>query len=660
MAWPLVFPLSLLCAAQTKLQPLTEAEERIERLGMRMRLTGRDMMRLGGTLYRFYSMVEAQIGRILKGSLLWEAGLEDVEWALEDVGSVLGDVLVPILDALVPIIESFADALEASPILRFGVILAIIGIFIGKLIALFQSLTGAINLFFGAIFTARRYGLNFLQALKALWIGLWKGEEGVKAYIEGVKGLSKGHRKYSKGIIADLKKWWKSIGGVTGALKFLTKSLFQLFVFGLLGVFAFVALTSIAEPLLHLFEAIGEALWPIFEPIVNIIEGITDWVEENPELAAGITLIILALGTILLLLTKFGFLGKLVSAGVGKLTGAFEILTGPLGKAGKAAWKNTLANAALVAAIALLIYAIGNFFGTLLGMGVGLWEAVAALGAVLLAILGFIVGLGLAAKMLSTLGPEIWVGIAAIAGLALVAVLLTWALTQLLVPLMEMPGGIANLYLLEGAIIVLLVAFAGLTLFLGAFAPLALMGASVMLILAVAALVFGAALWVAGAGIQLAAGGMAILASNLDKISALIGPMFSLAAAILALGAAGFVAFGGLMLLATAIFALSAALMALVVPLGIIRALGGEGAVVAVIERLPAFQEGGIITRGGVAVVHAGEEIRPAEAARRKKEVPVAPPLTININAPIGSREIAQTFADEIGKILDRRFARGR
>ena len=75
---------------------------------------------------------------------------------------------------------------------------------------------------------------------------------------------------------------------------------------------------------------------------------------------------------------------------------------------------------------------------------------------------------------------------------------------------------------------------------------------------------------------------------------------------------------------------------------------------------LTQLQEGGIIAREGIAYLHAGEEVVPATVTRKKKEEVAPPVVNININAPVGSREIAESFAREIERILDRQFKRSR
>lgn len=649
---------NLLFGVKGDLAPLSKIDKELDQMGMRMRLTGRDLMRLGGALNTFFSNFLNKIGGVLKGSMIWEAGLQDISWALEDVGSILGDVLAPILDIIVRLIESFSEALEASPILRWIVIIGIIGVMIGKVLGVLFTATGVLNIFFGTLITAHKGSLSLLQGLKALFLAFTEGKPAVDEYIKGTRGLGKTANKSGKGAATGFMGWIKSMGAAKGLLKTLAKGVLILGAAALISALAFAAFQNLSDPLMELFTSIGDALAPITDFFGGIIEFVADAIDKCPLLAGAFIAAAIAIGVGLMILQKG--LAKVAEVAVDKLSGGLDKATKPMKDVGAGAWKNTLANAALVASIALLVFALGSFFSVMGGMGVSVWETVAALAAVFIVILGFIVGLALCAQMLSKVGQNIWIGIAAVAALVGIVVLLTWGLTMLLVPLTQLPGGIANLYLLSGALIMLMASLVAIAIILGTFGAVAFVGAVIMLMLAAAALTLGLALLFAGIGIQMAARGLILLVQNIGGIIALVAPIFLLATGILLLGMAGLVAFPALVLLATGVMILAAALMALIIPLGIMRALGGEGAVVAALQRLPFLQEGGIITRGGVAVVHPGEEVRPAEAVKRKKEEPTGMPLTININAPIGSREIAQAFADDIEKIMDRRYKRAR
>ena len=46
---------------------------------------------------------------------------------------------------------------------------------------------------------------------------------------------------------------------------------------------------------LAIFERIGEALKPVLDVIANVLEGFQKWAEKNPELASGLTLIVMAI-----------------------------------------------------------------------------------------------------------------------------------------------------------------------------------------------------------------------------------------------------------------------------------------------------------------------------------------------------------------------------
>ena len=636
-----IFPISLLFGVKSDLGPLSKVDKELDNIGMRMRLTGRDLMRLGGSMDRFFSAILSQIGGILKGSLLWESGLKDVSWALEDVGSVLGDTLAPILDIATRLIESFASALEVSPILQWIVVIGILGVVIGKVMSMLLSWTGAINLFFGTLITAHRGSLNFLQSIKALGIAFSEGKPASDAYIKSIAGLGKTTKKSGKVAASGFMDWIKSMGGAKGILKSLTIGALALGGAAIISALAFAAFQNLSDPLMELFTSIGDAIAPITDFFGGIIEGISEAIDACPALAAAFVAAVVAIGVGLIILQKV--LGKVASTVVDKLSGGLDKVASPMKKVSEGAWKNTLANAALVASIALLVFALGSFFATLASTGVGVWEAVAALGAVLAVIVAFIVGLAFCAKMLSEIGPDIWIGIAAVAALVGIVILLTWALTMLLVPLTQLPGGIANLYLLSGALILLMGSFAAIAIVLGTFAPVAAVGAAIMLVLAAAALILGAAVLLAGIGIDLAAKAIFLLVGNLSGVLTLVPAIFGLAAGFTALGLAGLLAGPGLILLAAGLMATALALAFLnSIGLGNVAAAAGAALVTTFVPRL---QEGGLVTAGGLAYLEPAEVVTPAGEAGGTYH------NTFYISATIKSEDDIKALAKEINRL---------
>jgi len=689
-----IFPIGLLLESTAKTGPLTKVDKELEALGARLRLTGRDMMRLGGTMSRFFGMLERQIGTVLKGSLMWEAGLEDISWALEDVGYVLGDLLAPVLDIAANLIESFADALERYPVLQYLSVIAIGLVIFGKFMGILLSTIGSLTLYIGTVLVARRANLGLWTTLKAVWIQFTRGDEALRSFIArqkgyGITGAELG--KTLEGLTDKQKKMVAQLYGVDKALSDsfgkgqqknvrtlsdrikalrggLKKTFFfglkLAFVFGMLGL-SFLVLPAIMEDLQDLFEVITDALAPFIDTIREIIWWISDWIEENPELFRTLLLAAVAMGGVLVLLSKLGILGKIGGKVAEKLGLGITKVTDATVGASKGLWKEKLATAAVVAALALLMVTITQFFATLLGMGVGLWEAIAALVAVGAALIGFVLGLSLAMRVLGNLGPTLFKGVAALLILTAAVWLLTFALGQFLQVVLSLPGGIGALWQVVAVLLVFIGVLALISAVLGMLGPLALIGATSLLILGAAITLVGLGFLLFGEGLQLVASGLTQLAAVAPSLFVLGGALVGVAAGLGLLAVSAALAIVPVTLLAGALFILSASIVALAGAFALLHGLGLGGvaeamgtALVATI--VPKLQEGGLIAREGIAYLHTGEEVLPAAAVRRKKETPAPPPVTININAPIGSREIAESFAKEIERILDRQFKRSR
>jgi len=689
-----IFPIGLLLETTAKTGPLTQTDKALEALGARLRLTGRDMMRLGGTMQRFFGMLTRNIGTVLRGSLMWEAGLEDIQWALEDVGYLLGDVLAPVLDVVANLIESFADALETSPLVRYLTLISIGLILFGRIMGSILSTVGALTLYIGTVLVARKANLGLWTTLKAVWIQFTRGDAALRAFIAQQKGLGatgEEMRRMFAGLTAEQRKMVAKLYGVNSALyesfgepqqrnvRNLTGRVRHLvggfkkaffiglklaFVFGMLGL-SFLVLPAIMEDLQDLFEAITDALSPFIEMIQGVIWWLTDWIEENPELARGLFIAIAAMGGVLLVLSKLGVVGKVGTKVAEKLGLGINKVTDATVGASKGLWKEKLATAAVVASLALLMTAITHFFVTLLGMGVGLWEAIGALVAVGAALIGFVLGLSLAMRVLGNLGPTLFKGVAALLILTGAIWILTFALGEFLKVVLALPGGVGALWAVMGALLAFIGVVSLIVVVLGALGPVAFIGAAALLALGAAIALIGAGTLLFGAGLQLIASALTQLAAVSPALFILGGALVGVAAGLGLLAVSSALAIVPVTLLAGALLVLSASIVALAGAFALLKGMGLGGvaeamgtALVATI--VPRLQEGGIIARGGIAYLHSGEEVVPATVTRRKKEETVPPTVNININAPIGSREIAESFAKEIERILDRQFKRSR
>jgi len=766
----------ILVRIQTEKGPVEIVEDSITRLGMRLRLTGRDLMRLGGQISRFFGGLQNQIQRFLSLGWDWQVITEDIQWALEDLSDVVGMALAPALESIAPAIEAVADFLEENPwaiwLVTIPMLIVGIGVLIGKLL----NLWGFLNLTAGAILTARTHSLGFLQTLKYLTIYVTEGSQAADLYLASLGKVTTGARYFSQQMdkqvnklraqrealiqqrvqlfqlrnsYLQMQKQGRDVGWMieeveskintnskallrntvelrkaerqrrkatvqekkeASILRSLKERTFKLGTSAKktalsLGKFALIGTTIVGlgfglflawEPIMELFELFGEVFAMAMEPLVPLIEWITDLIEANPDLAKSLLQVFIAMGAGLLILSKFGVLGKIAGKVGEKLGGIFGKVSGPTQEFTKGQWKSTLAIAALIAALAALLLVITNFFATLHTMGVGVWEITAILGVLFGAILGFVLGLALITKVFAQMGPSIWKGIAALAALVAVISLLIFAFTGFLAVISQLPGGIATLWHAVGAIVALmgvLMLFAAIAG--AAFVPL-LLGSIIIGILSASVLMLGAGLLFAGMGAQLLAGAfervVTILMKILPAVPALAGSLLALAGSFTALGLSGLLAVvgliaasGGLVLLAGSvvlvagsIMMLAGAISALAASLalipdwareavagfigGITGAIGGVAGFIGGVFggiRIPGFQEGGLITRGGIAILHAGERVEPAEGTPLpRRESP--PSITVNINAPVGSRELADYLVGEIERKIEEHFRRRR
>jgi len=686
-----VFPLTLLFTAEGNLGNLSKMDKELDQLGMRLRLTGRDLMRMGGNLSKMFGGYLGKINDVMKGSLSWEAGLEDITWALEDVGYVLGETLAPILDIVVGLIESFADALSSSPLLQGIVILTIITLIIGYLIAQLMTITGTMNLYIGTVLIASRAHLGFGAGLKILATGMIFGQEASRNLIAQLRlqksaetalttstsGLSSA-QQWLAGDLADTgksfgkgtgKKQKKGIAGIGTATEKTERSLGGMaktavgIGIGILSTaFSFMVLARMMEPIQDLFDAINDALEPFYDMLEGVIYGLIDWIEENPDLARGLILALVAVIPLIYAMQQLGVFSSIAGTITKALGGTMDKVTGPMTNASKATWQNTLAQAALVAAVALLIFSFTFFFSTLLGMGVNIWEAVGALAALIGLVLGFIVGLALVSKLMSGASTNMLIGVIAIILLVGAVILLTYAFTYFVGVMSQIPNGIAILWNLVGAIIGVFVTLAALALIMAAIAGPALIGAVVLLVLGAAVLLVGAGFFLMGAGIAMASEGLSKLLANVPGMFMLIPALFGIAAGFGLLALTALAAIIPFVLLAASLLALSFAIIALAAAFSMLTAIGlgnvatGMGQAI-VGQMVPHLAAGGLVREGGMAVLHSGEEVQPASVTK-KKDRGQSTPVIIQINAPIGSREIAESFAKDIEKIMDRKSKR--
>ena len=635
----LSFPISLLCTVKGELGPLSKVDEQLEGLSMRLRLTGRDMMRIGAALDRFFATFTSGIGKVMMGSMDWMAGLEDIQWALEDVGAVIGDTFAPFLELVADLLENLAEFLEANPWAVYAIGIILIIAVLGRLIAKITQTVGMLNIWFGVLMRVKAAHMGLGASLKGFLhymkggsselnryivsttkategqqvllkeiggpppsLGIGKALAGIKGGISGsvgkLKGFLTGTKKTTKGTVdfseslvdstGNLKDWGissekggkkaKKLGKDTkGAISPLGA------LGGMLGIFGlFIGLIMAAEPIMELFQDIMDAISPALDAIVDAIEpvisAIADWIEENPAMAAGI---IAAIAAIFILLS----VGDTLMSFIGGLLAIF--------KTGTAVALPLLKTQILQIAEAIFILA----------------------GAVSM----LVISLGAAIFLMTATGrtlPEI--------------ITLLWNLVGAVLIL-------GTVFITMAA----LVAVGGITL--AALSPVLLPIALLLLAIGAAAFLVGAGFALAGIGINLAAAGILNLVGYIPQLLVLLPLVLGLAGGFLALGIAAGIAIIPLFGLSLAFVALAASIMLIAGALKFLQAIGLGGVAEAIgrgiaVSLVPKLEVGGTIIRGGLAEVHAGEEIRPAAAVRKRE---VAGPSTVNVNfyGPVTSRD---------------------
>jgi len=591
----ITFPISLLCTVKGQFGPLSQMDQEIERMSMRIRLTGRDMMRLGGAIEGFFNRLKNSIVNVLQGSLDWAAGMEDIQWALEDIGAVIGDALAPVLEFLANLLESVAQVLEDNPWMAYAVgvllIIALLGILLGKI----MSLVGALNIWFGVLLRVKqahvglgaslqgvvRYIVGGKDALESYLTGLSKTNKTTSSFqptleqsIAGLSGQGQAAGKAGK----DMKKLGKNTKGAMTPMKGIG---IAAGLFGLLVGFLFAA-----EPLMELFGSIVEAIEPALEILAEALEPVIDWIagwiEANPVLAAGI---ITAIAAILLLVSQADSITAFFGGIMGFLKGAPAAMP-------------TLKTNILQIAEAIFVLA-GAVSVLVLSMGTAIW---------------------ILSQTRFTL-PEI--------------ITLIWNLTAAVIML----GGVFFIFAL---LVPAGTALASLT-------PVLLPLALVLLAIGAAAFLVGAGFFLMGLGVAFAAQGILSLVSVLPQVAMLVPLVFGLAAGFGVLALTALLAVGPLIALAGSFMVLSIAIIALAGALALLAALGDWGKSIATSigmglasALIPRMQEGGTVLTGGMAILHPAEEVVPARVAKGRPGGGVPSTINVNFYGPVTSKDFVE------------------
>jgi len=182
-------PVDIVARLKTELGGLDTLDDALYRMGMRMRLTGRDLMRLGGVADRFFKRQLSNVLKYLSFSELWTASFEDIRLAIGDIADEVAAVLDPWLTTIADWLEVLADWLSANPwVVYAGGILIVVSAFM-ILLAKFVTFLGFLNLWVGGIITAHRAALSFGEALTYLIIKFRHGEEAANKYLSTLKNL---------------------------------------------------------------------------------------------------------------------------------------------------------------------------------------------------------------------------------------------------------------------------------------------------------------------------------------------------------------------------------------------------------------------------------------------------------------------------------------
>jgi len=594
----------ILVTLQTEGVPdLIQVSKAMKKLGFNLRLAGRDLMRMAGGLQRLSGFLMGFTSNVFKSSDIVSDAFGDIGMALEDIFEDTG-----ILESFVEILEWVAEILEANPWIAYVLAaLAIVGVFV-LIMSKIMMLGGFIKLLIGSVFSAETAHMSWTEKIgftaKALL--------GLNEQLRRNLSLQVQVLAYAKQQGITYAEAWKQVDklakgqGVArkeaSKWKEGMKKIGKVAIAGTAIFGGLLGLFMMAEPIMEIMGAVFDVVGQAIEVIITPFEDLIWQVIEFFEARPEL------LAALLL-----AVVGAILAM---KASGFVQWLKDTVGGAGS------------------LIDKVGPAKDKVAGLGTEIIKLAAAIGILLVAMAGAI-------WILSQTGytiPEI--------------VSLMGALTVSVITL----GGTFIAF----AIILGAVGMAGVTL-----VPILLPLAAVLLAIGTAGFLIGAGFLAAGVGIKLATQGIASLVGNVSGVIALVGALFALGLAMFMVGAAAFPAMAGIFGLALAVGALAASLVFLAVPLGMIKSLGGTPAVLAAINKLPSFQEGGFIQEGGLAVVHPKETIVPAKGkplggGYQPKEPPMT--VTVDVTGVSSVEEIIQraveASVDQLSVKFEKRFRR--
>lgn len=579
-------------------QPLVKAgkygQQSLKRTSSAVRMLGRDVLRLGGIIGKFGNFLAKVFNFMATSSLDLGGAIEDIKWSFEDIFASIGDALAPVFEFLADVMDQVADVFEALPegvkgaigiFILLGIValklMTIASTLIGTwwmLKGIFMNTTPEVSKLVGAIggrllpamggltkqsqqLLMVEQQLAVLQNKRSIAMGKYnkaliggdisanKYKTQIKNLGDQMKVLQKQEKKSAKGEKKRGKAQKKAGKGMKGWITTIGKMA------AWMGVFTVIMLilAPLIEMLSPIFEAIAYAMEAVLEPLEPIIDFIADWIEENPELAAGIMIGVVAAITALLL--KGGPLLSLLSKAI-PLTGT---LTGAVTKGASGFLQFAAAVFLIAAGVALLVWSITELLKVMIANNVTLGDLIKLMAVAFSGIFLF-------------LGAMVALGYAAI-GAAPGLLALGLALLMAGAGALMFGAGIA----LAGAGVFL--AAAGIKMLVSHVPQvLALVPAMIALAAGIGLVGMAAAiLAIAGLGATLALLGMAV------GVTALAGAFYLLAAALRGIPdwAKGFVSglggmFGGI--------------------------FGG----------IPLLQEGGVVRQGGLAYLEPAEVVVPA------------------------------------------------
>lgn len=376
----------------------------------------------------------------------------------------------------------------------------------------------------------------------------------------------------------------------------------------------------------------GASAWKNIAALAALVLAIT-------PLLLAINEILKTIGTFKFSLAElFGYLGTL-SVNILAIVGALVFMIRGLSSVSTDAYKAVGVLIALSFAVDILIGTLTLFLTAVGAAGLTLPEVVGFLLSMASSV-GILMAVMVGAfKSLGDFSAELLKGSAVLMVLTVPILIIIGAFTLLLYALAalgtDLPTFVATLFSMVAAISLLIGVMVGLVMVLGPIAPMAMMGAVVLLMLSAVVFILAGAFFLFAAGVQLLANAfttalvavatfLPAIIGLLPQIVGAVGGIIGLAGAFMLLGFALLFAVPGLILgaislallagtiglLAVAIVALAAALY--MIPAWATGFVGGIlGGIGGLFGMIPKLQGGGIVEKGGIAYLEPAEVVIP-------------------------------------------------